>query len=740
MNHYKIKLFILTVSLFCVGLVFYLRDVPVNAQDKKTAAALAPVDTSPQTLPFYQDWSNTGLITANDDWSGVPGIIGYQGDGLTGGTGVDPQTIVADGSGTTVDVIANQTNPNTLTAGGVAEFDGIADPTIALQGSGTADVPHIVITVNTFGHKNIKVSYLLRDLDGSGDDAVMPVALQYRVGTTGDYTNIPEGFVADAASGPSTATQTNFVSATLPAAADNEPVVQIRVITANAAGSDEWVGIDNISVAASLIISEFRLRGLNGANDEFVEIYNPHDAPFTIQPSDVSAGYALRASDGVARCVIPTGTVMPPRGHYLCTNSVAYSLFAYPSGNGTTATGDATFTTDIPDNAGIALFNSATVTNLAGRLDAVGSTSEANTLYKEGAGYPALTPFSINYSFYRDEMTIGTNIAQPDNGCNAFPKDTGLNAQDFLFVDTNGTSAGAGQRLGSPGPQNLSSPLGPTNGSAGFGRTLLDPSQLIGAPPNFVRDFTSDPANNSTFGTIDLRRTFTNNTGVPITRLRYRVTNQSTFPSPSGTADLRGRTSGPVVVAITGANPACPGMSCMVQGTTLEQPPNQFNGSGFNGSLSAGTVTLGTPLAPGASINLRFLFGIQQTGSFSLAFNIESLPTGSQAANWVVNGGTDASTNGFNELCAAPTAAAASIQGRAVNAQGRAVYRAIVYLTDGKGESRTVVTNPFGYFRFPDVAVGETYFLNVSHRQYRFDPQVLTVTDDISGLEVIARE
>jgi hypothetical protein len=39
-------------------------------------------DGTAQTLPFSQNWSNTGLITTSDDWSGVPGIIGYRGDGL----------------------------------------------------------------------------------------------------------------------------------------------------------------------------------------------------------------------------------------------------------------------------------------------------------------------------------------------------------------------------------------------------------------------------------------------------------------------------------------------------------------------------------------------------------------------------------------------------------------------------------------------------------------------------------
>ena len=82
------------------------------------------------------------------------------------------------------------------------------------------------------------------------------------------------------------------------------------------------------------------------------------------------AGYAIAASDGTARCVVPNGTVIPNRGHYLCVNSVGYSLASYPAGNGTTATGDATYTTDIPDNAGIAIFNTSVAANftLANRL------------------------------------------------------------------------------------------------------------------------------------------------------------------------------------------------------------------------------------------------------------------------------------------------------------------------------------------------------------------------------------
>ncbi|HEX2832683.1 MAG TPA: lamin tail domain-containing protein [Thermoanaerobaculia bacterium] len=372
-----------------------------------------------------------------------------------------------------------------------------------------------------------------------------------------------------------------------------------------------------------VIISEFRLRGPNGANDEFIELYNNSGADHTVAGG--GTGYAVVASDGTARCVIPNGTVIPNRGHYLCLNSVGYSLASYPAGNGTTATGDATYTTDIPDNAGIAVFNTSTSANfvLANRLDAVGSTSEANTLYKEGTGYPALTPFSIDYSFYRDNCGKGGSITTMGPCSISTPKDTNNNAADFIFVDTNGTSAGAGQRLGAPGPENLSSPI---QRNASFAVDLLDTCVASSSPPNRVRDFTSDPANNSTFGTLDIRRTVTNNTGGNVTRLRWRLIDLTTFPAPSGIADLRPRTSTAVVVTVD--RPPCGSgtSNVTVQGTTLEQPPSQPNGGGFNSSLSSGTVTLATPLANGATLDLRFLLGIQQTGSFKFYINVEALP------------------------------------------------------------------------------------------------------------------
>ncbi|MEK7855278.1 MAG: hypothetical protein AAB288_04245, partial [Acidobacteriota bacterium] len=134
---------------------------------------------------FAQSWTTTTLISTDDIWTGVPSVEGYRGDALTGSTGADPQTLTLEDTSPVLDIIANQANPNTNATGGVAEFDGIANTAVALQGSGTADAPYVVIYLNTTGRENVQVNYDLRDLDGSTDNAIQPVALHYRVGTTG---------------------------------------------------------------------------------------------------------------------------------------------------------------------------------------------------------------------------------------------------------------------------------------------------------------------------------------------------------------------------------------------------------------------------------------------------------------------------------------------------------------------------------------------------------------------------
>jgi len=198
--------------------------------------------------PLTQDWSNLGLIITNDDWSLIPSIEGYRGDDLTTTTGVDPQTVLADGSATPLDVNANQTDPATFTTGGVTEFE-LANPTIALTGSGTADAPFIQIYLNTQGVTEGYITYNLRDIDGSADDAVQQVALQYRIGNTGEFINVAGAYVADA-SETGTATKVTAVAVQLPTEVMNQSLVQLRILTTNAVGNDEAIGVDDLVIAS----------------------------------------------------------------------------------------------------------------------------------------------------------------------------------------------------------------------------------------------------------------------------------------------------------------------------------------------------------------------------------------------------------------------------------------------------------------------------------------------------------
>lgn len=417
-----------------------------------------------------------------------------------------------------------------------------------------------------------------------------------------------------------------------------------------------WAQINPAATApttsGNLIINEFRLRGPQGVNDEFVEVFNPGASSVIVNTTDNSDGWALAYSangttvTGVT--VIPNGTVIAPKSHFLIARNpdasngptVTYSLNGYPGATNPAtlvrgADSDTGYSIDLSDNGGLALFRTSTPANFSTttRMDSVGFSTIAAGLFKEGNGIPAMTTQpTTNFSYYRDLCGKGGSQTQL-GGCPTLgqPKDSNDNATDFVFVDINGTSPTAGiQRLGAPGPENLSSPI---ERNSTIGGTLVDATKGQSAP-NRVRDLTPGSASTSTFGTLTLRKRIVNNTGGPVTRLRFRVIDMTTFPAASGFADLRAISSTAVVVSGINDAATCqaangvPTTPCSVtvQGTTLEEPPTQINGGGFDTTLSVGTVTFLTPLASGASVNVQFVLGVQQTGTFKFNVNVEALP------------------------------------------------------------------------------------------------------------------
>jgi len=97
---------------------------------------------------------------------------------------------------------------------------------------------------------------------------------------------------------------------------------------------------------------------------------------------------------------------------------------------------------------------------------------------------------------------------------------------------------------------------------------------------------------------------------------------------------------------------------------------------------------------------------------------------------------------GAFEIQFAPTAAAVSISGRVLTANGSGIRGAIVTLTDMNGNTLTGQTGTFGNYRFEGVEAGKTYVISIISKRFAFEQssQVLTVDDDLADVNFIAQE
>ncbi|HYO99621.1 MAG TPA: hypothetical protein VER76_05485, partial [Pyrinomonadaceae bacterium] len=342
------------------------------------------------------------------------------------------------------------------------------------------------------------------------------------------------------------------------------------------------------------------------------ELYNRTEAPIVVSAFDGTAGFALAApnSSGVLTtiAVVPSGRIIPPRGHFLIANNGVggYSLSNY-GGTGRAAP-DITYTDDIPDNTGVALFRTTATAQFttANRLDAAGF-STANELYREGAGLAPIGAPNEEFSHVRN-LTSG------------FPQDTNQNANDFVLVHTGGVSLnGVQSTLGAPGPENRASQI---QRNAVVKASLIDPACAGNGGPGSAcaRVRTSQGAGtNAAFGTLLLRRKFTNRTNDFIRELRFRVVNITTLGNrAAGEAELRVLSSSDITVKDSNNGDVA------IEGLTLEEnPPAQPNGGGLNSTLRA---RLGRQLSPNSTINVEFRLGVMMDGNFRFLVNVEALP------------------------------------------------------------------------------------------------------------------
>lgn len=234
---------------------------------------------------------------------------------------------------------------------------------------------------------------------------------------------------------------------------------------ANINVDQEGIGtIADAPLPGSLIFSEFRFRGANGAYDEFIELYNNRDYPIIVTSlnGDDYGGWSVIAVSPLSQLsevgYIPLGTTIPARGHYLFANNrtdqqnvnIGYSL-------GSVAIPDRTYTADIEDGSGLALlhvrgfvFGGNGITQTY-RQDTVGFQGGSNLLSLEGSGLAPAGGIveSGEWSFIRRCANGGT------------PQDTNDAVADWRLISPNGAVLSSQQsRVGTTRPANLASPSG----------------------------------------------------------------------------------------------------------------------------------------------------------------------------------------------------------------------------------------------------------------------------------------
>lgn len=228
-----------------------------------TIAVVAQTNPVPQSLPYTQDFSVLKGTTAGDTLGTVLSYpVGWQGWAVSNAS--------PSSAGRTAAPIADKllkVGDATRGSSGCYDYEG----KIGLVGANaTAGDIALCLSVNTTGSNNIKVTFdamTVRCLwDGVTQTRKNGLVLQFRVGESGVFTPLaylPAEYNTGTTANLNGTTGINPVSglyAILPAACDNQPVVQIRWLyrhmdASGAAGSRPSVAIDNISVKKDETVS-----------------------------------------------------------------------------------------------------------------------------------------------------------------------------------------------------------------------------------------------------------------------------------------------------------------------------------------------------------------------------------------------------------------------------------------------------------------------------------------------------
>lgn len=201
--------------------------------------SFAQTQPNPQALPYQQNFDAlaTTSTTYPDGWQGWT-LSGSPSSSFNTATPASDKALTTGTASSTTNSVYN--------------YNG----KLGFLNSGSVD-NCLALALNTTGQVNIALQYdvmtLRNPYDGSSNTRINEVILQYRIGSTGDFTNITgteyqNGTTLQTTSGVTTPQDPATKTLILPTACENQPLVQLRWVNRqiSGAGSRPSFAIDNI--------------------------------------------------------------------------------------------------------------------------------------------------------------------------------------------------------------------------------------------------------------------------------------------------------------------------------------------------------------------------------------------------------------------------------------------------------------------------------------------------------------
>ena len=259
--------------------------------------AIGQINPTAKTLPFYEDFGTTTFTVMPTGFA----------SGMVSSAPLASQTAAQNSAATAAAALATATAAQTN--GGSYGYAKLGNGRMYIQHSASTSTGtnQLILAINTVNFHSVLINYGIEMVNAN--PRIAGLVLQYRIGTSGAWSNIASSVYSHSSSDRTNGAIDNFTNLALPTAAENQPVVQLRWASwrGTQTGNSSGIAIDNVSVSATpngtttnlsvsstsgcgeLFISEYiHATDVNRA----IEIYNPTTASKSL------SGYYLTITTG----------------------------------------------------------------------------------------------------------------------------------------------------------------------------------------------------------------------------------------------------------------------------------------------------------------------------------------------------------------------------------------------------------------------------------------------------------